>query len=252
MRDFPQASRTSVCRRIACASSKRGGAARPRRRRRTIAARCRGLFDTRFGPLTALDYVSLDIAPGEILGVVGESGAGKSLTGTAIIGLLDPPGRVAGGDIRLDGQRIDNLPADAARRLPRELSGGMQQRVAIARALAAEPRLLLLDEPFGALDLQIRESMQEFLLNLWRSTGLSVLLITHDIDEALLLAQQVHILAPKPGRLAESLSLDLDKGDLRDLRISASFQTLRHEVADTLRQLDRIRPEAPARAPGAG
>jgi NitT/TauT family transport system ATP-binding protein len=110
--------------------------------------------------------------------------------------------------------------------------------VAIARALAAEPRLLLLDEPFGALDLQIRESMQEFLHNLWRSTGLSVLLITHDIDEALLLAQQVHILAPRPGRIVQTLSLDLDKGDLHGLRISNPFQTLRHEVADTLRQLD--------------
>jgi NitT/TauT family transport system ATP-binding protein len=127
---------------------------------------------------------------------------------------------------------------DAARRRPRELSGGMQQRVAIARALAAEPRLLLLDEPFGALDLQIRESMQEFLHHLWRNTGLSVLLITHDIDEALLLAQQVHILAPRPGRIVQSLRLDLDKGDLRELRISAPFQTLRHQVAETLRQLD--------------
>jgi NitT/TauT family transport system ATP-binding protein len=128
---------------------------------------------------------------------------------------------------------------DAARRLPRELSGGMQQRVAIARALAAEPRLLLLDEPFGALDLQIRESMQEFLHGLWRRTGLSVLLITHDIDEALLLAEQVHILSPRPGRIVQSLTVDLDKGDLRELRISAPFQTLRHAVADTLRQLHR-------------
>jgi len=129
--------------------------------------------------------------------------------------------------------------SNAARRLPRELSGGMQQRVAIARALAAEPRLLLLDEPFGALDLQIRESMQEFLYGLWQRTGLSVLLITHDIDEALLLAQQVHILAPRPGRIVQSLSLELNQRDLRELRISAHFQTLRHEVADTLRQLDR-------------
>jgi NitT/TauT family transport system ATP-binding protein len=131
---------------------------------------------------------------------------------------------------------------DSAKRLPRELSGGMQQRVAIARALAAEPRLLLLDEPFGALDLQIRESMQEFLHNLWRSTGLSVLLITHDIDEALLLAQQVHILAPRPGRIVQTLSLDLDRGDLHELRISTPFQTLRHQVADMLRQLDRDLP----------
>ncbi|GDX74888.1 ABC transporter ATP-binding protein [Cyanobium sp.] len=128
--------------------------------------------------------------------------------------------------------------AEAARRLPRELSGGMQQRVAIARALAADPRLLLLDEPFGALDLQIRESMQEFLYGLWRRTGLSVLLITHDIDEALLLAQQVHILAPRPGRIVRSLTLELNKDNLRDLRLTPDFQTLRHQVADTLRRLD--------------
>ena len=75
------------------------------------------VFDGRHGPLTALDGVSFDIAPGEILGVVGESGAGKSLTGTAVIGLLDPPGRISGGSIHLDGQRIDNLPAEAMRRL---------------------------------------------------------------------------------------------------------------------------------------
>jgi NitT/TauT family transport system ATP-binding protein len=128
--------------------------------------------------------------------------------------------------------------AEAARRLPRELSGGMQQRVAIARALAANPRLLLLDEPFGALDLQIRESMQEFLYGLWRRTGLSVLLITHDIDEALLLAQQVHILAPRPGRIVQSLTVELNKDNLRDLRLTPDFQNLRHQVADTLRRLD--------------
>ncbi|CAN5325606.1 ABC transporter ATP-binding protein [soil metagenome] len=75
------------------------------------------VFDGRHGPLTALDGVSFEIAPGEILGVVGESGAGKSLTGTAVIGLLDPPGRISGGEIRLDGQRIDNLPPEQMRRL---------------------------------------------------------------------------------------------------------------------------------------
>jgi peptide/nickel transport system ATP-binding protein len=75
------------------------------------------VFDGRRGPLTALDGVSFEIAPGEVLGVVGESGAGKSLTGTAVIGLLDPPGRLAGGEIRLAGERIDNLPAEAMRLL---------------------------------------------------------------------------------------------------------------------------------------
>jgi NitT/TauT family transport system ATP-binding protein len=129
--------------------------------------------------------------------------------------------------------------ADAADRLPRELSGGMQQRVAIARALAAQPRLLLLDEPFGALDLQIRETMQQFLHDLWTRTGLSVLLITHDIDEALLLAQDVHILAPSPGRIVRSLQVDFDRSDLERLRLSSSFLGLRHEVASTLRSLSR-------------
>ncbi|HQY48251.1 MAG TPA: ABC transporter ATP-binding protein, partial [Usitatibacteraceae bacterium] len=74
-------------------------------------------FNTRRGTLVAIDDVSFDIAPGEVLGVVGESGAGKSITGTAIIGLLEPPGRVAGGEIRLAGGRIDNLPAEAMRRI---------------------------------------------------------------------------------------------------------------------------------------
>src|SRR3990167_3044723 len=77
----------------------------------------RGEFPTRRGTLLALDDVSFDIEPGEILGVVGESGAGKSLTGAAIIGLLEPPGRVAGGQIRLAGQRIDDLPPDEMRKI---------------------------------------------------------------------------------------------------------------------------------------
>ncbi|TBR22939.1 MAG: ATP-binding cassette domain-containing protein, partial [Reyranella sp.] len=74
-------------------------------------------FPTRRGTLLAVDDVSFDIAPGEVLGVVGESGAGKSLTGNAIIGLLEPPGRVAGGEIRLEGRRIDNLPYEQMRKI---------------------------------------------------------------------------------------------------------------------------------------
>jgi NitT/TauT family transport system ATP-binding protein len=128
--------------------------------------------------------------------------------------------------------------ADAARLLPRELSGGMQQRVAIARALATEPKVLLLDEPFGALDLQIRESMQEFLHDLWKRTGLTALLITHDIEEALLLAGTVHIMAPRPGRIVQSVDVRLDRSDLRHLRVSQPFLELREELASRLRSLD--------------
>ena len=85
------------------------------------------VFETRHGPLRALDHISLEIRAGEILGVVGESGAGKSLTGTAIIGLLDPPGRIAGGEIRLDGTRIDNLPPEAMRKLRGKRIGAIFQ-----------------------------------------------------------------------------------------------------------------------------
>jgi NitT/TauT family transport system ATP-binding protein len=127
---------------------------------------------------------------------------------------------------------------DAARRLPRELSGGMQQRVAIARALAAEPKVLLLDEPFGALDIQIRESMQEFLHSLWRQTGLTAVLITHDLEEALLLASTVHILAPSPGRIVRSVSVDLNRSAMAHLRVSPEFLALREDLAQCLRSLE--------------
>ncbi len=132
--------------------------------------------------------------------------------------------------------------ADAARRLPRELSGGMQQRIAIARALAAEPQVLLLDEPFGALDIQIRESMQEFLRDLWQRTGLTALLITHDLEEALLLAGTVHIMAPSPGRIVRSVSVDLDHSSMAHLRVSPAFLALREELAHTLRSLEPALP----------
>jgi NitT/TauT family transport system ATP-binding protein len=128
--------------------------------------------------------------------------------------------------------------ADAGRLFPRELSGGMQQRIAIARALAAEPKVLLLDEPFGALDIQIRESMQEFLHGLWRQTGLTSLLITHDLEEALLLAGQVHIMAPSPGRIVRSVTVELDRRDMAQLRLSPLFLELRENLAQSLRSLE--------------
>ncbi|ODV14458.1 MAG: methionine ABC transporter ATP-binding protein [Rubrivivax sp. SCN 70-15] len=222
-------------------------------------------FPTRRGTLVALDDVSFDIAPGEVLGVVGESGAGKSLTGAAIIGLLEPPGRIAGGEIRFEGQRIDDLPyekmrairgrrigaifqdpltslnplytigrqlietirthlpvsADEARQrairllqetgipaaeqrldqYPHQFSGGMRQRVVIALALAAEPRLIVADEPTTALDVSIQAQIISLLKRLCRDHGAAVMLVTHDMGVIAETCDRVAVLYA--GRVAE-------------------------------------------------
>jgi len=222
-------------------------------------------FPTRRGTLTALDGISFSIAPGEILGVVGESGAGKSITGLAVIGLLEPPGRIAAGEVRLEGRRIDNLPHEELRRLrgrrigvifqdpltslnplytighqieetilthlpmtkseartralsllrevgipapesrysnyPHQFSGGMRQRVVIALALAAEPRLLIADEPTTALDVSIQAQIIALLKRLAGERGAAVMLITHDMGVIAETAQRVAVMYA--GRIVE-------------------------------------------------
>jgi peptide/nickel transport system ATP-binding protein len=222
-------------------------------------------FPTRRGTLLAIDDVSFDIAPGEVLGVVGESGAGKSLTGAAIIGLLEPPGRVAGGEIRLAGRRIDNLDPGQMRRIrgreigaifqdpltslnplytvgrqlvetirthldlteaqartraidllkdtgipaaeqridhyPHQFSGGMRQRVVIALALAAEPKLIVADEPTTALDVSIQAQIIALLKRLCREHGTAVMLVTHDMGVIAETADRVAVMYA--GRIAE-------------------------------------------------
>ena len=202
-------------------------------------------FPNRRGTLRAIDGISFDIAPGEILGVVGESGAGKSLTGASIIGLLEPPGRIASGEVLLEGKRIDNLGNDELRHIrgrkigaifqdpltslnplysvgkqltetiqahlpvsnaearkraidllkdtgipaaeqridhyPHQFSGGMRQRVVIALALAAEPKLIVADEPTTALDVSIQAQIISLLKNICKNRGAAVMLITHDM-----------------------------------------------------------------------
>ena len=222
-------------------------------------------FPSRHGTLRAIDDISFDIAPGEILGVVGESGAGKSLTGAAIIGLLEPPGRIAGGQILLEGQRIDNLGFDAMRHIrgrrigaifqdpltslnplntvgaqitetilahlpvsrkeardravsllqdtgipaaaerlehyPHQFSGGMRQRVVIALALAAEPKLIVADEPTTALDVSIQAQIIMLLKNICKQRGAAVMLITHDMGVIAETCDRVAVLYA--GRIAE-------------------------------------------------
>ncbi|HEY5855320.1 MAG TPA: ABC transporter ATP-binding protein [Aldersonia sp.] len=223
---------------------------------------------------TAIEDVTIDVAPGEFLVLVGPSGCGKS-TLLDLLGGLDRP---SAGRILLDGKEITGpgldrgivfqqyalLPWRTARhniefgleakglpraerrrraedylelvglagfgdRYPHELSGGMKQRVAIARSLAFDPEVLLMDEPFAALDAQTRESLQDELLRIWRETRKTILFITHGIDEAVYLGQRVAVLTSRPGRVKTTLDISIDRSG-EDVRSSEQFRHYRHEI----------------------
>jgi sulfonate transport system ATP-binding protein len=228
----------------------------------------------------ALNGVSLNVKPGEIIAVVGGSGCGKSTLLRAISG-LDRPSE---GAIVLDGDRIDepnakigfifqeprllpwltvaqnvgfglaHLPkterdarvsvalnrvglAEKANMWPRELSGGQAQRVAIARALVARPEVLLLDEPFSALDAFTRADLQDHLLDLWADLKPTLVHVTHDVDEAIVLADRILVMRPRPGQVADEIIVDMPRP--RD-RQSAAFDFAKRRVLAALdRSLDR-------------
>ena len=263
-------------------------------------------FPTRRGTLVAVDDVSFHIDQGEVLGVVGESGAGKSLTGAAIIGLLEPPGRIAGGQISFGGVRIDNIGEEKMRRLrgdqiamifqdpltslnplmsvgrqltetirthvrmderkarvraiellnevgipaadrridqyPHQFSGGMRQRVVIALALAANPRLIIADEPTTALDVSIQAQIITLLKRLCRDHGTAVMLVTHDMGVIAETADRVAVMYA--GRIVEI-------GPVQDVikrghhpythGLMRSIPLIRHDV-DQLVQIDGAMP----------
>jgi sulfonate transport system ATP-binding protein len=228
----------------------------------------------------ALEGVSTEVAPGEILVVIGGSGCGKSTMLRAISG-LDTPSQ---GKVVLDGSVIttpheqigiifqeprllpwlrvaDNVGfglegypkaerttrvtralervglTEKARVWPRELSGGQAQRVAIARALVPRPQVLLLDEPFSALDAFTRADLQDHLLDLWTDLKPTLVIVTHDVEEAIVLADRVMVMRSRPGRVYEEIACDLPRP--RD-RQSAAFDFVKRRVLAALdRSLDR-------------
>ncbi|QXE91369.1 ABC transporter ATP-binding protein [Geomonas subterranea] len=130
---------------------------------------------------------------------------------------------------------------------PHELSGGMKQRVAIARALAYDPEVLLMDEPFAAVDAQTRETLQDELLRIWEETGKTIIFVTHSIEEAVFLADRVAVLGTNPGAVKEVVDIDLPRPRHNsDLRSSAEFGWVRHKVWELLQNRE-AKVEAPRR-----
>jgi NitT/TauT family transport system ATP-binding protein len=131
--------------------------------------------------------------------------------------------------------------SDFAKHFPWQLSGGMQQRVAIARALAFEPSILLMDEPFGALDEMTRERLNLELLDIWGKTRITVIFVTHSITEAVFLSTRVIVMSARPGRITNDINIDLPHPRNNDARESVRFFQLETEVREALRKSESKR-----------
>jgi NitT/TauT family transport system ATP-binding protein len=186
--------------------------------------------------------VALDGAPvtgpGPDRGLVFQSGAVypfRTVERNVAFGLELLPLSRAERSRRVDWYLAETGLTALRRHLPKQLSGGQRQRVAIARALACEPSVLLLDEPFGALDVQTKEDMQLFLRRVWRDTGTTIVMVTHDVEEAVFLGQRVVVLACNPGRIAADLTVPLPDDRPLTVKRLPEFLAMRAQVEDQVR-----------------
>src|SRR6266550_1012085 len=205
------------------------------------------------GKLAVLRDINLTIDKNEFVCIVGRSGSGKTTLISLIAGLIEPDR----GEILLEGKRIDGPGPDRAeaekrrraehyidlvnlsaamKKVPRELSGGMRQRVAVARGLAMDPKVLLMDEPFSALDALTRGTLQEELARIWMETRKTVVMITNDIDEAILLADSIYTLTSGPGAtLGPAVRVETPHPRSRAQLIDEpSYQRVRRETVNVL------------------
>ena len=239
------------------------------------------------GSVQALENVSLNLKPGELMSVLGPSGCGKTTLLNIVAGFLAPTAGTVeiGGtavfgpspergmvfqqgalfewmSVRANvdfGPRMKRMPVAERRETTDhlleavglqdfkdkaiyELSGGMQQRVALARCLANDPDVILMDEPLGALDALTREKMQGLVLKLWKETGKTIILITHSVEEALLLGQRLIVMAPRPGRIHSEYNLPFaEEGvgkDLREVKLHPDFGPKREEILSLIWEME--------------
>ncbi len=201
--------------------------------------------------LLALNQVNLSVAQGELVALVGPSGCGKTtalnvlagqvvptsgqvrLAGEPVQGILPSVGYISQADTLLPWRTVlDNVAlAGFEQSYPRELSGGMKKRAAIARVLAVDPAILMMDEPFAPLDAFTRQRLQDDILSLWENTGCTILYVTHDLTEAITLADRVVLMSARPGRVVREYPIDLPRPRrVMDVKFSPRFVELERAI----------------------